>query len=64
MAARLILDLPKGWGPLSIRFPRQEYWSGLSFPSQRDLPNPGMKPASPASTEKSGWLHSPWGSKD
>ena len=48
MAARLILDPPKGWGPLSIRFPRQEYWSGLSFPSPGDLLNPGMEPMSPA----------------
>ena len=29
-------------------FPRQEYWSGLSFPPPVDLPNPGTKPASPA----------------
>ena len=29
-------------------FPRQEYWSGLSFPSPGDLPNPGIKNASPA----------------
>ena len=34
--------------PLSMGFPRQEYWSGLSFPSQGDLPNPGIEPASPA----------------
>ena len=27
---------------------RHEYWSGLSFPPPRDLPNPGIKPASPA----------------
>jgi len=27
---------------------RQEYWSGLPFPSPRDLPNPGIKPRSPA----------------
>ena len=27
---------------------RQEYWSGLPFPSLRDLPNPGIKPVSPA----------------
>ena len=33
---------------LSLGFPRQEYWSGLPFPSPEDLPNPGMKPASPA----------------
>ena len=29
--------------PLSMRFPRQEYWSGLSFPSPGDLPDPGIK---------------------
>ena len=29
-------------------FPRQEYWSGLSFPSWGDLPNAGIKPGSPA----------------
>ena len=34
--------------PLSIQFPRQEYWSGLPFPSPGDLPDPGGKPASPA----------------
>ena len=34
--------------PLSMGFSRQEYWSGLPFPSPRDLPNPGIKPRSPA----------------
>ena len=34
--------------PLSMGFSRQEYWSGLPFPSPGDLPNPGIKPASPA----------------
>ena len=34
--------------PLSIGFSRKEYWSGLPFPSPGDLPNPGIKPASPA----------------
>ena len=34
--------------PLSMGFPRQEYWSGLPFPSPGDLPNPGIKPISPA----------------
>ena len=29
-------------------FSRQEYWSGLSFPSPGDLPDPGMEPGSPA----------------
>ena len=33
--------------PLSMGFSRQEYWSGLSFPSTGDLPNPGIKPGSP-----------------
>ena len=34
--------------PLSLGFPRQEYWSGLPFPSPGDLPNPRIKPMSPA----------------
>ena len=34
--------------PLSMGFSRQEYWSGLPFPSLEDLPNPGIKPRSPA----------------
>jgi len=29
-----------------MRFSRQEYWSGLPFPSPGDLPDPGIKPAS------------------
>ena len=33
--------------PLSMEFPRQEYWSGLPFPSPEDLPDPGIKPRSP-----------------
>ena len=33
---------------LSMGFPRQEYWSGLPFPSPGDLPNPGIEPTSPA----------------
>ena len=33
---------------LSMGFSRQEYWGGLSFPSPEDLPNPGIKPRSPA----------------
>jgi len=31
-------------------FPRQENWSGLPFPSPGDLPDPGIKPASPILT--------------
>ena len=34
--------------PLSMGFPRQEYWSGLPFPSPGDFPNPGIDPRSPA----------------
>ena len=34
--------------PLSMGFPRQEYWSGLPFPSPGDLPHPGTEPESPA----------------
>ena len=30
--------------PLSTGFSRQEYWSGLPFPSPGDLPDPGIKP--------------------
>ena len=33
--------------PLSMGFSRQEYWSGLPFPSTGDLPNPGIEPRSP-----------------
>ena len=35
--------------PLFIELSRQEYWSGLSFPSPEDLPNPGIKPTSSVS---------------
>ena len=34
--------------PLSMRFSRQEYWKGLSFPPQGDLADPGIEPRSPA----------------
>ena len=34
--------------PLSMGFLRQEYWSGLPSPPPRDLPDPGIEPASPA----------------
>ena len=33
---------------LFMGFSRQEYWSGLPFPSPGDLPNPGIEPGSPA----------------
>ena len=34
--------------PLSMEFSRQEYWGRLTFPSPGDLPDPGIKPRSPA----------------
>ena len=34
--------------PLSMGFSRQEYWSGLPFPSPGNLPDPGIEPGSPA----------------
>ena len=34
--------------PLSMGFPRQDYWSGLPVPSPGDLPNPEIKHKSPA----------------
>ena len=34
--------------PLSMGFSRQEYWSGLPFPSPWNLPDPGIEPGSPA----------------
>ena len=34
--------------PLSMGFPRQEYWGGLLFSPLRDVPDPGIKPMSPA----------------
>ena len=33
--------------PPSLGFSRQEYWSGLPFPSPGDLPDPGIEPRSP-----------------
>ena len=36
------------WAPLSVRFPRQEYWGGLPFPPLGDLPDPGIEPVSTA----------------
>ena len=34
--------------PLSMEFPKQEYWSGFPFSSPGDLPDPGIKAVSPA----------------
>ena len=43
------LDHSPPFSPLSVEFPRQEYWSGLPFPPPGDLPDPGIEPTSPAS---------------
>ena len=40
--------------PLSMGFPRQEYWSGLPFSSPRELHNPGIEPMSPVSPALAG----------
>ena len=53
LVAKLCPTLEIPWtvawqAPLSMGFPRQEYWSGLPFPSPGDLPNPGTEPGSPA----------------
>ena len=40
--------------PLSMEFSKQEYWSGLPFPTPGNLPNPGIKPTSPASPALAG----------
>ena len=34
--------------PPSMEFSRQEYWSGVPFPSPGDVPHPGIEPGSPA----------------
>ena len=40
--------------PLSMGFPRQEYWSGVPFPSPGDLPDPRIEPTSLASPALAG----------
>ena len=45
--------------PLSMEFSRLEYWSGLPFPSPGDVPNPGIKPRSPALQADSSLSESP-----
>ena len=46
--------------PLSMGFPRQEYWSGLPFPTPGDLPDPGIKSGSPALQADSLLSEPPW----
>ena len=53
LVTKLCLPLVTPWtvahhAPLSMGFSRQEYWSGLPFPSSGDLPHPGIQPKSPA----------------
>ena len=53
LVAKLCLTLGAPWTVahqphLSMGFSRQKYWSGLTFPSPGDLPNPGIEPPSPA----------------
>ena len=53
LVAKLRPTLETPWtvvhqAPLSMGFPRQEYWSGLPFSYPRDVPNPGIEPVSPA----------------
>ena len=53
LVAKSCLTLVTLWtvaqqAPLSVGFPRQEYWSGLPFPSLGDLLDPGIKPESPS----------------
>ena len=53
LVAKLCLTLGTPWtvacqAPLFMEFSRQEYWSGLPFPSPGDLPDPGIEPKSPA----------------
>ena len=40
--------------PLTMGFSRQEYWSGVPFPSPRDLPDPGIEPVAPVSLALAG----------
>ena len=52
LVAKSCLTLVTPWtvarqAPLSKGFPRQDYWSGLPFPSSGNLPDPGMEPISP-----------------
>ena len=47
--------------PPSMEFSRQEYWSGLPFPSPGDLPNPGIEPRSPT-LQADALPSEPWGS--
>ena len=52
LVAQFCLTFTTPWtvarqAPLSMGFSRQEYWSGLPFPSAGKFPNPGIEPGSP-----------------
>ena len=47
LVAQLCPTLLARQAPLPMGSPRQEYWSGLPFPSPGDLPDPGVEPGSP-----------------
>ena len=54
LVAKLYPTLATPWSracqaPLPMGFSKQEYWSGLPFPSPGDFPDPGIEPGSPAS---------------
>ena len=49
---------------LCLGFPRQEYWSGLPFPSPENLPNSGIEPLSPASPALAGGFFTTEPSRD
>ena len=51
-----VMDYIAHQAPVSMEFSRQEYWSGLSFSSPGDLPDPGIEPRSP--TLQADSLHS------
>ena len=53
VSSSVVFDSATPWtvtcqAPLSTAFSRQEYWSGLPFPSPGDLPDPGIEPGSVA----------------
>ena len=69
LVAQSCLTLAAPWtvahqAPLTVVFPRQEYWDGSSFLSPGDLPDPGIEPTSPASQAVSciaGGFFTDWG---
>ena len=59
LACSVLFDSATPWtvarqAPLSVGFSRQEFWSGLPFPTPGDLSNPGIEPESPASPALAG----------